>query len=199
MSQTLSTLRGLLKNRRIVLTIGAAAVIVLVWLIAFYAPQGKNLSKYQTQRQQLQQQQAGLEAQLVQLRATSRAVPKLVALQSQLEGLIPPTPDIYNYITLMSNTATASGIQLVSLTPTNTPAPVAGTDLQSIAVTLTANGTYDDTLGFMKAIYALPRLTVINSVTISGGGPTTNRGTVLDDTFSLTIYTTAKPTTPSAG
>ena len=136
---------------------------------------------------------------MAQLRATSRAVPKLLALQSQLNGLIPPTPDVFNYITLMSNTVSAAGVHLVSITPTTSGIPVTGTNLQGIPITLSTTGTYDSTLGFIKAIYALPRLTVINTMSISGGGPTTNRSTTLTESFSLTIYTSEKPTTPSAG
>ncbi len=192
-------LPDVLKNRRVLLAIGVAVVLALVWLVAFFLPQGKELSKYQSQQQQLETQQSSLEARLVQLRATSKAVPKLLALQSQFNGLIPSSPDVYNYLTLMSNTASAAGVHLVSITPATSGTPVAGTNLFAIPVTLNTTGTYDSTLGFIKAIYALPRLTVIDSVSISGGGPPTNRSSSLSESFALTIYTTAKPTTPTAG
>ena len=199
MNATRLRANALLKDRRIVLALVGAVVLLLIWYVVFFLPQGKNLSKYQTQQAQLIRQQSLLEAQLIQLRATSKAVPKLLTLQAQLDGLIPPTADIYNYITLMSNTASTSGVHLVSITPNTTGAPVPGTELQSIPISLTTTGTYDSTLGFIKAIYELPRLTVINSIAIAGGGPGTNRSTSLDETFSLSIYTSAKPTTSSGG
>jgi len=195
----MTTLRELLKDRRVVLAATGALVIVLVWLLAFFLPQGKQLSKYRAQEQQLQTQQSALEAQLAQLQATSKAVPKLLSMQAQLNGLIPSTPDIYNYITQMSDTAAATGVHLVSITPSTIGTPVTGTQLQSIPVTVATTGTYDNTLGFIKAVYGMPRLTVINSMTIAGGGPGTNRSTILNEGFTMTIYTSAKPTTPAAG
>jgi Tfp pilus assembly protein PilO len=120
-------------------------------------------------------------------------------MQATLSGLIPTTPDFYDYITLMSNTTAAAGVHLVSITPSTSGTPITGTDLEAIPVILSTSGTYDSTLGLIKAIYALPRLTTINSMAITGGGPGTNRSTLLDETFSLTIYSSARPTNPNAG
>jgi Tfp pilus assembly protein PilO len=198
-SRATSPVSTLLKDRRVIIACGSALVLALVWLIGFFLPQGKDLSKYQAQQEQLGSQQSSLEAQLTQLRATSKAVPQLLSLQSQLDGLIPPTADIYNYITLMSNTASATGVRLVSITPTTTGAEVTGTDLQAIPISLSTSGSYDDTLGFVKALYALPRLTVINSIAITGGGPGTNRSSSLNESYSLTIYTSAPVMTAATG
>jgi hypothetical protein len=48
----------------------------------------------------------------------------------------------------------------------------------------------------MKALYALPRLTVISSVEIAGGGTSTNRSTPLDGTFQVAIF--SLPTTAAS-
>ena len=196
MSETASSTRAVLRSRPVFISLGVGLVVVLIWMMAFFLPQGKDLTKYQAQQQQLQTQQSQLEVQLAQLRATSKATPRLLALQAQYTDLVPPTADIYNYINLMSSTAAASGVHLVSITPSGTGTPVPGTSLQAIPVSLVTTGSYDSTLGFIKAVYNLPRLTVINSMTIAGGGPGTNRSTSLNETFSLTIYTSLKPATP---
>ena len=59
---------------------------------------------------------------------------------------------------------------------------------------MSVTGPYDNLLTFIKDIYGLPRLTQINALTISGGGPNTSRSTVLNMTATLTIFTTAKST-----
>jgi Tfp pilus assembly protein PilO len=191
-----SNTTAVLRSRSVLVGVGVGLVVLLIWLVAFFLPQGKDLSKYQTQQRQLQAQQSQLELQLAQLRATSKATPKLLALDAQYTGLIPPTDDIYNYIKQMSSTVMASGEHLVSITPSNVGSPVPGTSLYAIPIALNTMGTYDSTLALIKAIYGMPRLTVINSMSISGGGPLTNRGTTLTENFALTIYTTAKPATP---
>ncbi|HUZ11136.1 MAG TPA: type 4a pilus biogenesis protein PilO [Acidimicrobiales bacterium] len=196
MSETSSSTAAVVKSRPVLIALGVGLVVLLIWLLAFFLPQGKDLSKYHAQQQQLQTQQSQLEVQLAQLRATSKATPRLLALQAQYTNLVPPTADIYNYINLMSSTAAASGMHLVSITPSSTGTPVPGTSLQAIPVSLVTTGSYDSTLGFIKAVYALPRLTVVNSMSLTGGGPGTNRSTSLNESFSLTIYTTFKPATP---
>ena len=183
---------AVLKNRTVMIAIAAGLLIVLIWFLAFFSPQGKDLTKYKAQETQLQVQQSALEAQLAQLRATSKAAPQLEALQTQYANLIPPTADIYNYINIMSGTAATAGVHLVSITPASAGSVVPGTGLQAIPISVVTQGTYDATLSFIKSIYALPRLTVINAMTLSGGGPGTNRSTVLAETYSMTIYTTAK-------
>jgi Tfp pilus assembly protein PilO len=66
-----------------------------------------------------------------------------------------------------------------------------------IPVSISASGTYDQTLAFIKALYALPRLTVISSVDISGGGTQTTRSTALQSTYSLDIFALPSATTPT--
>jgi Tfp pilus assembly protein PilO len=181
-----------LKNRKIQMGAVGALVLIVVWLVAFFLPQGSQLAKYTTKEQTLQGQQALLEAKVAQLRKTSAATPQLLLLQAKYDAEVPSTTDVFNYFTLISNTATASHITLSSITPGTGPNPVPGTSLEGIGFTLNTTGSYDNMLSFIKAIYALPRLTVINAVSVSGGGQQTSRATVLSETFTLTIFTTAK-------
>jgi hypothetical protein len=51
---------AVLRNRQVVLSMVAAVVLVLIWALAFFLPQGRTLSKYQTQEQQLQWEQSQL-------------------------------------------------------------------------------------------------------------------------------------------
>ena len=60
-------------------------------------------------------------------------------------------------------------------------------------MTLTVTGTYDNLLTLITNIYALPRLTDINSLTVHGGGPKTTRSTPLQATLDLATFTTTKP------
>jgi Tfp pilus assembly protein PilO len=191
--------KELLKKRSVLLSIVIGVVIILVWTLAFFLPQGKQLSKYNTQAAKLQGTQAVLETRLAQLKATSAATPKLLLLKAKYAALVPPTPDVFNYFTLISNTAKASHVTLVSITPGVGGTLIPGTNLYGIGFTLNTTGSYDDTLYFIKAIYNLPRLTVINSMSLSGGGAKTTRSAPLTEAFSLTIFSTGKPTVASAG
>ena len=109
-------------------------------------------------------------------------------MSKQLTAAVPNTADIFNYITALQNTATAAGVTVTTLSPTQ-PVAATGERFATIAVQMTVTGTYDDTLALIKGLYALPRLTSINTVSITGGGPTTNRSTALTTALALTAYT----------
>ncbi len=188
----LSRLKPVLGNRTVLITIMAGLVVILVWLLAFFVPQGKHLSRLTTQRQNLQGEEASLEAKLQLLRATSRATPQLLQLQAKFGAMIPATADMYNYISQMAGTAAQSGVGLVSMTPSSNGAPVSGTNLLSYPITVVVSGSYASTLNFMNALYAMPRLTVIDGVSISGGGPGSSKAAPLTSTFTLTVYSAAQ-------
>jgi Tfp pilus assembly protein PilO len=91
---------------------------------------------------------------------------------------------VYDYITSISNAAAATGMQVSSVDPSP---PVTGGNVAVVPVTVGATGTYDQTLAFIKALYALPRLTIINQISISGGGTGTSRSTPLVAQFTLDV------------
>jgi Tfp pilus assembly protein PilO len=194
MSATTSSAISTLRNRTVMVAALGTFAVLLVWLFAFFIPQGSTLSKYSAQNQQLSADQAQLQARVALLRATSRATPQLLKLESKYAGLIPSTSDFYHYVTLITNTATSQGVDLLSITPGTTGTPIAGTDLSGIPITLTTKATYDQTLGFIKAVNNLSRLTVINGMSLVGGGQNTSRGTVMQETFNITIFTTGAST-----
>lgn len=191
----LKSFRGILRNRKAMLAIGIAVVVVLVWLLAYFLPQGKQLSKYQAERQHLQAQEVALQARLRLLRETSKATPQLLQLQAKYGNLVPSSPDMYVYISQMAATAAQAGVHLVSMTPSSTGTPITGTSLDSYPVVVVVSGNYGATLTFMQALYNMPRLTVINGLSISGGA--LGGGAQLNSTFNLSVYSTAQP--PPAG
>ncbi|MGH9089528.1 MAG: type 4a pilus biogenesis protein PilO [Acidimicrobiales bacterium] len=181
---------AVLRRPKVMLGIAVALVVVLAWLMAFFVPQGRKLSSLQLQEQSLQQQVNGGNAKVVRLRDESHHSAQIAAMVKKLEGYVPATSDI-SYIALFSNTAKANGVSVTSIGP-GSATPVTGSSFQSIPVAATVTGPYDNLLSFVRAIYVMPRLTDIDSVQLSGGGPKTNRGTVLTATFQLQIFTSQK-------
>jgi Tfp pilus assembly protein PilO len=184
-----------LRSPRVLISLVVALVVVLVWLFAFFLPQGKKLNTLNTQEMQLQVKQAALQAQLAALERTAVATPQLLALQAQFAVAVPPLPNTYTYISTMVATTKAAGTKLVSITTGSPGAPVSG--ISPIQVSLSTTGTYDQTLTLIHLLNTLPRLTIINAVNLLGGGPNTTRSTTLNESFSLTIFTSngSKPTT----
>ena len=188
-----------LKNRTAIMLIAGTFLIAMIWLLAFYGPEGRKLTSVQNQTQQARTQQGQLELQLARLKVYSKDSGALDALSQRLTAAVPPTEDIYDYVTSLSDAATASGVKITSVDP-GSPEPSGS--IAVIPVSVQIAGTYDHSLSFIQALYALPRLTIITGLELNGGGSTANRGSALQDTFSLVILaqpSAIPPTSSSSG
>lgn len=179
--------------KRPVVLIGVAALVAvaLVWLFAFFEPQSHKLGSLESQRTSLQQTLVADRARLQQVRRESHHVGQIQAIDARLQGYVPATEDLYTYIQTLSSAGKNAGVTISSLQPSALVAAT-GTSYSAVPITAQVKATYDHLLAFLKAMYALPRLTDVNSVSISGGGPGTNRTTVLSATFDLVIFTLQK-------
>jgi type IV pilus assembly protein PilO len=183
---------SMLRQRKVVLPALIGLVVLFIWLVALFNPEGHKLSSVNTKVQAAQSEQTVLQARLARLREYSRESSQLQALGQRLDAAVPATTDVYDYITAISDAASSTGMKVASVTPTG--ATLSG-NVAVIPVTVSANGTYGQTLAFVKALYALPRLTVITQMSMTGGGQNTNRNTVLSDQFNLDIL--AQPSAAS--
>lgn len=189
MSVTPSRIR--ITPRSALVALGALTV-VLAWVFAFYLPQTHKLAALGSQRTSLQATVATDEARLQRVKTEAQHVTQIRAMYDQLEGYVPATENLYAYIHTISSAAKAAGVTITSLQPSALSA-ASGTGYSAIPITAAVKGTYDHLLAFIKGLYDLPRLTDVNAVTISGGGPGTNRSTVLTASFELAIFTSQKP------
>lgn len=176
-----------------IVLLGALALVAVVvaWFLAFFEPQSHKLASLDAQRSTLQQTLVKDQARLQRVRQESHHVGQIQAIDSKLKGYVPSTEDLYTYIQTLSSAGNKSGITIVSLQP-STPVATSGTSYTAIPITAQVKGPYDHLLAFLSSIYSLPRLTDVNGVNITGGGPGTNRSTALSATFDLVIFTSQK-------
>ncbi|MGH9091817.1 MAG: type 4a pilus biogenesis protein PilO [Acidimicrobiales bacterium] len=207
-----STTAAALKRTPVIVAMAVAVVVVIVWLLAFFLPQGHKLSTLNAKERTLQQAVDTGNAKVAQLKHTFQHVGQLEAEQAKFQAYVPSTPDLFkstaNYTSSLSATVAASGVTLTSVSPgaakasslstspsksSSSTSSSTSTSLTVIPVTLSVTGTYDHLLTLVTNIYALPRLTDINSLALHGGGPSTNRSTPLQATLDLVTFTTAQP------
>jgi type IV pilus assembly protein PilO len=182
-------------TKRSAITAVVTVAVVIAWLIAVYFPQTKKLSTLDTQKTTLQSTLAADQARIRQLRAEAQHVTEIRAIYNTLQGYVPATGQVYTYIHTISSAAKAAGVKITSLAP-STPTAVTGTSYSAIPISAAVKGTYDNLLAFIKGLYNLPRLTDVNAVSITGGGPNTNRTAVLAVTLQLAIFSSKKGGTP---
>lgn len=193
MSDLSEFFRAALKRKGILVAVIVSVVVVLVWLVAFFLPQGKKISTLDSQVTALQQQVIQGNAKVAALKHTLQHAGQLTKMENELNKYVPATADIYDYINSLSTAVAASQMTLVSVSPTAATAPN-GAAFTSIPISITVRGTYDHLLTLITDIYSLPRLTDIQKLAISGGGSSANRSSPLSADLSLLAFTTAKPT-----
>lgn len=176
-----------------IVLLGAAAlvVVVVVWLLAFFEPQSHKLASLDSQKSTLQQTLVQDQARLREVRQESHHVGQIQAIDAKLKGYVPTSEDLYTYIQALSGAGNKAGVTIDSLQPSDMVA-ASGTSYSAIPITAEVKGAYDHLVSFLSAVYNLPRLTDVNSVVITGGGPGTNRSTVLSATLDLVIFTSQK-------
>lgn len=184
-----------LRERKVLIGMAVGLFVVLLWLVAVFVPEGHKLAAVNTQTQAAQVQQTTLQDRLARLKSYSKESGEFEALSQRLTAAVPATSDVYDYITAISNAAAATGVDVSDVSPST---PETGGNVAIVPVSLSASGSYDQTLAFIKALYALPRLTIITQVSLSGGGNGTSRSTGLTDQFSLDILAQPSALTGSA-
>lgn len=191
---------GALRQRKILIGIAVGLFVVLLWLVAVFVPEGHKLAAANSQTAAAQTQQTVLQGRLERLKTYSKQSAEFNALSQRLTAAVPTTSDVYDYITAISQAAAATGVQVSSVDPS---VPVTGGNVAVVPVTVGAAGNYDQILAFIKALYALPRLTIIAQVSLSGGGSGTSRSSGLTAQFALDILAQpsalAGSTAPTSG
>ena len=202
-------------NRRLLIPLGIGVVLVLLWFVALWGPQGSALSGARKRANDATQQGATLRDQLARLQQARRDQP---IKQSQLETLrvaIPDDPNLAQFILDANDAASRAGIDFLSISPTPPTAQgqgqattattvaggaaggaAAGATTVPIRIAMSINGGYFQVLDFVNRLDRLPRLVVVDGLTIGGGADPTK----LAATMQARIFTTsARPVAGAAG
>jgi Tfp pilus assembly protein PilO len=183
-------------NRRVILFAVVAAVIVLAgWYLLLWSPTKSDLDKAKERRAAAESQQSQLRSEIQRLQEAQRNEPANRAKLERLRTAIPDDPSLGQFIIDVNDAATRSGIDFISIaptephtaarapvvttttvagsTPTTSNAPLASTTPGAapaeIGLTLQIQGGYFQVLDFLNRLDSLPRLVVTDSLNISPG------------------------------
>jgi Tfp pilus assembly protein PilO len=184
------------RNRTALLfALGALAIIGLWWFFV-YSPAGDELDDVRAEREAAEQQTAGLQAQRDQLRDIEERGPEIDAQLMALEGLVPATPDLASFILSANEIALQSGIDWLSITPSE-PQADAATGLGTINMQIAIEGGFFQTLDYLNRLEDLQRLVVVDSVSLSGASDAAAGGAPsLSTSLVARMFTQAVPEVP---
>lgn len=192
-----------LNRRTLLIGVGAALAVLLIWYFLLWKPRGNAIADAQTRTDAAESQAIELRAQLQRLKDAKNNEAALRAQVEELKQAIPDEPNLAQFILDTNDAATRSGIDFLSISPTP-PAPATGpTDGSAapanapsqVSLAINVTGGYFQVLDFVNRLTDMTRIVVIDglSVTPSGAGG--------DLSVALTgrMFTTQGPAAPGGG
>lgn len=174
-------------NRRgLLIVVGAALAVILVWYFAVFSPMSNGLHDARTKKAAAQAQTQSLKAQLAQLQGLSNNQPSQQADLMRLSTAVPDTPNLGDFILSANQIATQSGISWLSISP---QPPAAGTAGQpaTISLAITINGGFFQMLDYLNRLQSLPRLVVVDTLSLNAGGGTGTAATGGSPTLTVSV------------
>lgn len=173
----------------------AAAVVVLVvgaWFFAVWKPLNHRLGAAEITQAQTESRVAGLRAQVVAFVAEERHAPAERAALRKLDEAVPRSPELSTALRDLASAAASSGAGLSSISPSAPavgPSGTSGTTVGPTPLTLSlaATGSYRQLTGFVRDIESLPRLFVVSSIALNGGGGASTGGSASAAAMSLSL------------
>jgi Tfp pilus assembly protein PilO len=192
-------------NRRLLIPIGAGLMVLVLWYVALWSPQGSSLSKAKKRTEEAIAKRDNLRTQITRLQESQKDQPLKQAQLETMRVAIPDDPNLAQFILDANDAASKAGIDFLSITPTppsqggaTTATTAAGGSaaaaaaLTPIKIAMTISGGYFQVLNFINLLNALPRIVVVDGLSLSGSSPT-------QGTAGTTTGAAAAPVTASGG
>ncbi|HET6874068.1 MAG TPA: hypothetical protein VFH70_04780 [Acidimicrobiales bacterium] len=170
----------LLRNKAVLFAVLGAVVIVGGWYAVLWGPRSSSYAKAEKDVAAMTSQAGQLQAQVSRLRAEALQAPVRQAQLAKLQSAIPGDPQLAQFILALDNAATQAGVDLETIAPAPPTASTGGAGVSSsgtagppppaVKLSLSLKGTYAQILDFIDRVDSLPRLVVIDSVAVNGGG-----------------------------
>jgi Tfp pilus assembly protein PilO len=154
-----------MSRKRLAVAAAAFFVVLAIWYVALWSPQGASLQKAKLSATATLQKEVTLKAQVASLQKQRSQVPAFRAQLAQLNQSLPANAEVDKVIDDVNAVVLKSGVTLSSLTTPIAVGKVAigGTGAIPLNMTMSVSGTYSQLIEFINQINAMPRLTVVDS------------------------------------
>jgi Tfp pilus assembly protein PilO len=190
----------------------ATALLVLLVIAAGWfllvAPKHASADQARTEAAAQESTNAGLQAQIAQLQAQQKDLPKQQAIIADIQQRIPQNPQLPALIRSLSSMAVASNVQVRSLTPlalvaTQAAAPTDavgpnGETLQVVTMAVEVDGTYYNVERFLNKVEQLKRSLLVTGIDMQVGTVAVSSGMspTLKTTLTLRAFTVSSAVAP---
>jgi type IV pilus assembly protein PilO len=194
-----------LGRRSIVIGVVAAFVVLLLWWFLLWSPQRKKVDDAKARTEAAQQQAAQLRVTLSRLQELKRTE---ALKRSQIEALriaVPDQPNLAQFILDANDAANKAGIDFLSVTPSPPATAAAGGTTPAgapaaVNLAMSITGGYFQVLDFVNRLTDLPRIVVIDNLSLAAGDGSNMTVSITARMFTTSAAPVAPPTTaPAAG
>ena len=186
-----------MNNRTIAGGVLAAVLVLAVWWMFVFSPVRSDASKVDTEIESAQADTKSLEAENAQLEDLEARAPELQADVDRLNAAVPTTPELASFIDAANALGVETGVTWVSVSPTP-PATAGASDTVQLSMEL--EGGYFQVLDYLNRLENMPRLVVVDQVSLSSKDATATSSGPASLTASLTgrIFSQANSPAPAA-
>ena len=183
-----------MSRRALAIGVVAALLVLLLWWFLLWSPQRKKISDARDRRDAAQQQVAQLRVTLSRLQDLKRTE---ALKRSQIESLrvaVPDQPNLAQFILDANDAANKAGIDFISISPSPPAGAATGAPAgapASITLAMNVTGGYFQVLDFLNRLNDLPRIVVIDNLSLAPGGGAA--ASDLSVTISARMFTTSAP------
>lgn len=155
-----------MSRRALLVALGAALVLLVMWFLLLWGPQGGKLDDAREREAAAESENSQLELQVARLEAAQDRAPELAADLEELRRAVPDDPELAQFILDANEAASDSGVEFLSIAP---GVPDRGDGLLPPVITLQINvsGGYFEVLDYLDRLEDLPRIVVVDSLTLT--------------------------------
>lgn len=176
------------EKRSLALAAGAALGITVLFFFLLVRPKLAEIADTQTQLATAQAEESRLRAEIKRLEAIRLDAPATIAKLTRISQYLPSTPDLPAFIRSVQAASTAAGVDLFSIAPSQPGALTGSTGIETITVTLVANGSFARMQDLMSRLESLPRIVQTTAFSFSPQVDELSGEASLSSTISLTMY-----------
>jgi type IV pilus assembly protein PilO len=194
-----------LGRRSVIIGVVAALLVLVLWWFLLWSPQRKKVDDAKARADAAQQQVGQLRVTLSRLQELKRTE---ALKRSQIEALrvaVPDQPNLAQFILDANDAANKAGIDFLSVTPSPPATAAAGAGTAAgapaaINLAMSITGGYFQVLDFVNRLTDLPRIVVIDNLSLAAGDGSNMTVSITARMFTTSAAPVAAPTTvPPAG
>ena len=158
------------KAKVIVAGVLVSVAIIGLWFVLLWNPTKDKLSQAQERETAAQDRANQLQTRLATLKGYEKNSAQLEADKARLSLAIPDEDQLDQFIIHVNDTAEATGVSFVTISPAPPAAPAAPNNPQVVSLQIQVTGDYFSILRFMDAMRDGERLVTVENFSLAKGG-----------------------------